>query len=184
MSAAKEPFGGPVLPRPAAHAAVRFPQRIRRRHGRDLPRAARRHGAPPGNIGVWKMWWATIADIVRMAPREHVSVLAQDTRYALRMMRKNRAYTLAAVAHPRARHRRQHFDLQRGQLGPAQTAALYRRQPAGDRPPARRAQWRHGHAVFGRRDQRLPRAQPQPHRPGGISRHDRSRCSAAPNPTA
>src|SRR3954449_7675067 len=32
-----------------------------------------------------------------MAPREHVSVLAHDTRYALRMMRKNRAYTLPAV---------------------------------------------------------------------------------------
>src|SRR4029077_1769364 len=48
--------------------------------------------------GIWKMWWATIADIVRMAPREHLSVLAQDTRYALRMMRKNRGYTLAAVA--------------------------------------------------------------------------------------
>ena len=43
------------------------------------------------------MWWATITDIVRMAPREHVSVLAQDTRFALRMMRKNRGYTLAAV---------------------------------------------------------------------------------------
>ena len=43
------------------------------------------------------MWWATITDIVRMAPREHLSVLAQDTRYALRMMRKNRGYTLAAV---------------------------------------------------------------------------------------
>jgi putative ABC transport system permease protein len=51
-----------------------------------------------GNIGVWKMWWATITDIVRMAPREHLSVLAQDTRYAVRMMRKNRGYTLAAVA--------------------------------------------------------------------------------------
>ena len=37
-----------------------------------------------------RMWWATITDIVRMAPREHLSVLAQDTRYALRMMRKNR----------------------------------------------------------------------------------------------
>ncbi len=49
------------------------------------------------SMGVFRMWWATIADIVRMAPREHVSVLAQDTRFALRMMRKNRGYTLAAV---------------------------------------------------------------------------------------
>ena len=44
-----------------------------------------------------RMWWATIADIVRMAPREHLSVLAQDTRFALRMMRKNAGYTVAAV---------------------------------------------------------------------------------------
>jgi len=43
------------------------------------------------------MWWATIVDIVRMAPREHLSVLSQDTRYALRMMRHNLGYTLAAV---------------------------------------------------------------------------------------
>jgi hypothetical protein len=50
-----------------------------------------------GAMGAFRMWGATVADIVRMAPREHVSVLAHDTRFALRMMRKNRAYTLAAV---------------------------------------------------------------------------------------
>jgi putative ABC transport system permease protein len=44
-----------------------------------------------------KMWGATIADIVRMAPREHASVLTQDARYALRMMRKNAGYTAAAI---------------------------------------------------------------------------------------
>ncbi len=49
------------------------------------------------SMGIARMWWTTITDIVRMAPREHVSVLAHDTRFALRMMLKNRGYTLAAV---------------------------------------------------------------------------------------
>jgi predicted permease len=50
-----------------------------------------------GTAALCKMWWATITDIIRMAPREHLSVLAQDVRYALRMMRKNTGYTAAAV---------------------------------------------------------------------------------------
>jgi putative ABC transport system permease protein len=50
-----------------------------------------------GSLGLFRMWWATITDIVRMAPREHLSVLAHDTRFALRMMGKNLGYTLAAV---------------------------------------------------------------------------------------
>ncbi|MBZ5726587.1 MAG: ABC transporter permease [Acidobacteriia bacterium] len=50
-----------------------------------------------GFMALLRMWWATVADIVRMAPREHLSVLAQDTRYAWRMMRKNAGYTAAAI---------------------------------------------------------------------------------------
>src|SRR5437899_5326196 len=44
-----------------------------------------------------RIWASTIADIFRMAPREHLSVLAQDMRYASRMMRRNVGYTVAAV---------------------------------------------------------------------------------------
>src|SRR6266545_273872 len=48
-------------------------------------------------MGLWRMWWATVTDVLRMAPREHASVLGQDTRFAVRMMLKNRGFTLATV---------------------------------------------------------------------------------------
>src|SRR3954454_19287386 len=54
-------------------------------------------GRQRGAAALFKMWGTTFADICRMAPREHLSVLVQDTRYALRMMRRNLAYTVAAV---------------------------------------------------------------------------------------
>ena len=73
------------------------------------------------------MWGATVADIFRMAPREHLSVLAQDARYALRMMRRNLGYTVGRGADPRARHRRQYVDLQRRVLRAAEAAALSRK---------------------------------------------------------
>jgi putative ABC transport system permease protein len=54
-------------------------------------------GRGRGIRALFHMWWTTAVDIFRMAPREHLSVLAQDTRYALRMMRRNAGYTAAAV---------------------------------------------------------------------------------------
>ena len=44
-----------------------------------------------------RLWWETLAGIVGLAPREHFSILRQDTGYALRLMRKDPVYTLAAV---------------------------------------------------------------------------------------
>src|SRR5438045_1970292 len=83
-------------------ALLRFvPFDFRNEFGDDMEetfRAQRSHTErEQGVLALLKMWWATAVDIVRMAPREHVSVLAQDMRYALRMMRKNLGYTFVAV---------------------------------------------------------------------------------------
>ena len=78
-----------------------LPEDFRGEFGNDMEETFRAHRASTqvdrGSAALLKMWWATIADIVRMAPREHASVLAQDARYAFRMMRKNAGYTVAAV---------------------------------------------------------------------------------------
>ena len=50
-----------------------------------------------GKIGLFRLWWETIAGIFTTAPAEHLSMLRQDVRYALRMMRKNISYTAVAV---------------------------------------------------------------------------------------
>ena len=96
MSAAKDPFGDRFY-RGLLHM---LPFDFRSEFGGDMEETFRAQREATerrrGNIGVWKMWWATIADIVRMAPREHVSVLVQDTRYAAHDA-QNRAYTMAAV---------------------------------------------------------------------------------------
>lgn len=50
-----------------------------------------------GKIGVWRLWWETVKGIFTTAPREHLSMLRQDSTFALRMMRKNLGFTVAAI---------------------------------------------------------------------------------------
>jgi predicted permease len=97
MSSVKESFADRVY-RGLLHI---LPFDFRSEFGDDMEATFRQQRAATAHrqdsMGVVRMWWTTVTDIVRMAPREHVSVLAQDTRFALRMMLKNRGYTLAAV---------------------------------------------------------------------------------------
>jgi putative ABC transport system permease protein len=50
-----------------------------------------------GRTGLLRLWWETMAGIFSTAPREHLSILGQDIRYALRMMRKNKGYSAVAL---------------------------------------------------------------------------------------
>jgi putative ABC transport system permease protein len=50
-----------------------------------------------GHIGLLRLWWETLSGIFRTAPSEHLSILRQDTSYALRMLRKNPGYATVAI---------------------------------------------------------------------------------------
>jgi putative ABC transport system permease protein len=54
-------------------------------------------GRLEGATGVVRLWWETIVGIFRTAPGEHLAMFRQDAGFAVRMMRKNPGYTLAAI---------------------------------------------------------------------------------------
>ena len=78
-----------------------LPFDFRREFGEDMEETFREQREATANRrgarGLVRMWWVTILDIFRMAPREHLGVLAQDSRYAFRMMARNPGFTASAV---------------------------------------------------------------------------------------
>ena len=48
-------------------------------------------------MSIWRLWWETTKGIFTTAPCEHLSMLRQDSTFALRMMRKNIGFTIAAI---------------------------------------------------------------------------------------
>ncbi len=61
---------------------------------RDRYRQESLNGSP---TGIWRLWGETMLDIFKTAPREHWDLLRQDTRSALRAMRRNLGFTFAAT---------------------------------------------------------------------------------------
>ncbi len=50
-----------------------------------------------GRVSQLRFWWESAKGLVTTAVREHGEILAQDVDYALRMMRKDRSFTLVIV---------------------------------------------------------------------------------------
>jgi len=89
MAQAKEPLADRLYRRTVALVPVRFSKRIRIRNGGDLP--GNSVTTRNGESARWDYCTGggkPIAGIFTTAPAEHLSMLRQDTRYALRMMRK------------------------------------------------------------------------------------------------
>ncbi len=78
-----------------------FPFDFRWKHGREMEQVFREQQREEerqgGKMSTLKLWWETLVDITRTAPREHLEILAQDAGFALRLMRKNLGFTAVAV---------------------------------------------------------------------------------------
>ncbi|MGE0452476.1 MAG: ABC transporter permease [Vicinamibacteria bacterium] len=77
-----------------------LPEEFRAGYARDMQAtfgAELREAEGPGRrLALARLWLATVADLLRTAPAQHLDVLAGDLRYALRALRARPAHALAA----------------------------------------------------------------------------------------
>jgi hypothetical protein len=77
-----------------------FPADFRGDFGSEMEevfRDQRREAELKGKIGLLRLWGSTLAGALRIGPREHWDMLRQDAGYAVRMMRRNPAFTAVAA---------------------------------------------------------------------------------------
>src|SRR5580658_9566216 len=76
-----------------------YPAEFREEYGREICLAFvdrwREQRSPAGLLMVWL---EALAGIFHEAPKEHANMILQDLRYAVRIMRKDAAVTVAAIA--------------------------------------------------------------------------------------
>jgi putative ABC transport system permease protein len=77
-----------------------FPSEFRGDFGDEMSavfRDERADARTAGRLGIVRLWWRTVGDSLKTAPREHVAVLARDATYGLRLMRKHPLAAAAAI---------------------------------------------------------------------------------------
>jgi putative ABC transport system permease protein len=75
-----------------------LPAEFRGEYGREMESTFRAERTRARGLAGARLWAATIADILRTAPSEHLDILARDTRFAFRMMARRPLHTIAAAA--------------------------------------------------------------------------------------
>src|SRR5687768_8915142 len=74
-----------------------FPADFQADYARDMEqtfRAQEREAHERGRLGAVALWWETLRDVLRTAPREHLGQIRQDVRYAIRIMARRPTFTV------------------------------------------------------------------------------------------
>ena len=71
-----------------------YPREFREEYGEEMAFVYRKRAADEGAV---RLWLALLGDVVRTAPREHLSVLSQDVRHAVRLFRRTPIVTATAL---------------------------------------------------------------------------------------
>jgi putative ABC transport system permease protein len=77
-----------------------LPRDFRSDYGQEMERVFRdqtRERRSEGLRGMAQLWLDTLRDLLRTAPREHLTMLRQDCAYALRMMRREKTFAVTAI---------------------------------------------------------------------------------------